>query len=114
MDVELTSDHYRRSPLVHGGLEINATPRQVTERYSTLIEDLYVQLREEEILCSFILVNDSENMYEDFSVHQRSTRPRKQPSKPNESTTKSKNIRRFSNNCNKERNDVADVCSEKK
>ena len=42
VDVEITSDHHRRSPLVQGGLEIkckftvkvpNATPRQVTECY---------------------------------------------------------------------------------
>ena len=54
-DVELTSDHYRRSPLVQGGLEIkckvtikvpNATPRQVTERYHALVKGLYVEHKE--------------------------------------------------------------------
>ena len=47
VDVELTSDHYRRTPLVQGGLEINATPRQTTERYSALVEELYVEPKEE-------------------------------------------------------------------
>ena len=78
MDVKLTSDHYRRSPLVQGGQEIkckvtvkvsNSTPRQVTERYRALIKELYVEPKEEEILGSFIVVNDSENMDKDFSIH---------------------------------------------
>ena len=47
VDVELTSDHYRRTPLVQGGLEINATPRQATERYSALVEELHVEPKEE-------------------------------------------------------------------
>ena len=58
----------------------------------------------------FIVVNDSENMDEDFSIHQRSTRPRKQSSMPNESTIKSKDIRTF---FNIERNIVAYACTEK-
>ena len=32
-------------------------------------------------------------MDEDFSIHQRSTGPKKQPSKPKESTNKSKDIK---------------------
>ena len=110
MYVKLTSDNYRRSPLVQGGLEINATPRQVTGRYSALVEELYVEPREGEILGSSILVNDSGNMDKDFSIHQRSTSPRKQPSTTNECTTKSKDIRTFSN---KERSVSAHACSKK-
>ena len=86
MDVELTSDHYISSPLVQGGLEIKckvtvkvsiATHRQLAERYRAFVEELYVEPKEKEILGSFILVNDSD-VDEDFSIHQRSTRPRKQ------------------------------------
>ena len=119
VDIKLTSDHYRSS-LVEGGLEIkckdtvkvpNATPRQVTECYCALFEELYVEPKGEEILSLSILVNDSENMDEDFSIHQRSTRPRKQPSKKNETTPKSKDITAF---FNKERNVVACACTEKK
>ena len=119
-DVELTSDHYRRSPLVQGGQEIkynvtvkvpNTTPRQVTERYCALIKEFYVEPKEEGILGSSIVINDSENMDEDFSIHQSSIRPRKQPSKLNESTTKSKGIRTFFNT---ERNVAAHACTEKK
>ena len=86
VDVELTSNHSISSPLVQVGLEIkckvavkvpSATPRQLTERYRAFVEELYVEPKEKEILGSFILVNESD-MDEDFSVHQRSTRPRKQ------------------------------------
>ena len=56
VNAELTSDHYR-SLLVKGGLEINTRSRQVTERYNALVEELYVELKEEEILGSFILSN---------------------------------------------------------
>ena len=73
MNVELTSDHYRKSTLVQGGLEINATPRQVTDHYSALVEELYVEPKEEEIFGLFILVSDSKNMDEDYSIHQRRT-----------------------------------------
>ena len=104
VDVDLTSDQYQRTPLVQGGLEINATRRQVTEHYSALVKELSVEPKEEEILGSLTLVNDIETMDEDSSIHQRNTRPMKQPGKTNESTTKSKDIRTFSN---KERNVVA-------
>ena len=60
------------------------------------------------IIGSFIVVNDSKNMDEDFSIHQRSTRPRKQPSKPNGYTIKSKDSRTF---FNKERNVGAHTCT---
>ena len=55
VDVDLTSDHYRRPPLLQGGLEIkckvtvkvpNATPRQVTECYHVLFVELYVEPQE--------------------------------------------------------------------
>ena len=49
-------------------------------------------------------------MDEGFSIHQRSTKPRKKPSKPNESTIKSKDIRTF---LNKEKNIVAHACTKK-
>ena len=102
VDVELTSDYFRL-PLVQGGIEIkckvtvkvpNATPRQVTERYRSLVEEGCDELKEEEIIVSFILVSNSKNMDEYFSINQRSARRRKQPNKPNKNTAKStvKNI----------------------
>ena len=107
VDVELTSDHYRRSPLVQGGLEIkcevtvkvsNATPKKVNERYRALVESSMLSLRQKKFLVR------------SFSIHQRSKRPRRQPNKPNESTTKSKDIRTF---FNKERNVVTHACTKK-
>ena len=62
------------------------------------------------IIGSFIVVNDSENMDEDFSIHQRSTRPRKQPSKPNGYLLNLKTAEHF---FNKERNVVAHTCTKK-
>ena len=83
-DAELTSGHYRRSPLVRDELEIklkvtfkvpNATTRQVTERYRAFVEELYVEPKKKEILGSFVLVNDSESMDEEFIILQRSFNP---------------------------------------
>ena len=45
------------------------TARQVTERYRALVEKLYVEPKEEEIIGSLIL-----NMDEDFRTQQRRTR----------------------------------------
>ena len=59
----------------------------------------------------FILVNDDENMDKDFTIRQRSTRPKKQPIELNKTGTKSKGIRTF---FNKERNVLARDCIEKK
>ena len=119
VDLELTSDHYKRSPLVQSGLEIKckvtvkvpcATPRLVTERYRAIVKEPYIEPKEEEILGSLIVIDENESMDEDFSIQQRSTRPRKQPTQPNESIIKSKDRTFF----NKERNIVAHACTENK
>ena len=71
MDVKLASDHYRRSLLVQDGLEIkcnvtvkvpNATLGKETERYHSLVEELSAEAKEDELLGSSILVNNSKNM----------------------------------------------------
>ena len=67
-----------------------ATSRQVAGSYRTLVEKLYVEPKEEKIFDSFILNTDK-----DFSINQRSTRPMKQPNKPNETTAKSKDLIKF-------------------
>ena len=64
MHAELKSRHYRRSPLVQGGMEIAclvvvtmpATLRnaKITERYMQLVKELYADPKDEEILGSFI------------------------------------------------------------
>ena len=60
----LTSEHYRRSPLLEGGLEIPCKvsvtrPRTVSnllalEKYWELVEELYAEPKNEEILGSFL------------------------------------------------------------
>ena len=64
VSVQLTSEHYRRSPIVQGGMEI---PCKVTvkipgtclnlllmEKYKQLVEELYIEPKKEEILGSFL------------------------------------------------------------
>lgn len=72
---------------------------------------VYFEPRKKESPSLFILLNDGENMDEDFTIRQRSTRPKKQPIKLNKTCAKSKDIR---NVFNKERNVVACACIEKK
>ena len=67
---KLTSMHYRRSPLVQGGIE---NPRVVTvsmpgtvinqlqmERYKPLVETLYTEPKEEEILQTFLQLENTD------------------------------------------------------
>ena len=60
----LTSEHYRRSPLIQGGLEIpckvsvimsgTVSNPLVLEKYWQLVEELYTEPKNEEILGSFL------------------------------------------------------------
>ena len=62
----LTSEHFRRSPVVHGGLEIpykvsvtmpgTVSNLLVLEKYWQLVEDLYTEPKNEEILGSFYML----------------------------------------------------------
>ena len=66
----LTSEHFRQSPVVHGGVEIPykvsvTMPRTVSNllvlgKYWQLVEDLYAEPKNEEIFVSFLhaLVTD--------------------------------------------------------
>ena len=71
MHVELTSKHFRGSPLVQGGMEIAclvvtripATRRntEITEKYLTLVKGLYAEPKKEEILGWFVdeIINEN-------------------------------------------------------
>ena len=48
---ELTSDHYRRSPLIQGGAEI---PCRVTSKCIHLVQELHKELKGKEILGYFV------------------------------------------------------------
>ena len=64
MYVKLSSRHYRRSPLVQGGIEIPCIVyfkmpstfknAQLAERYLQLVKDRYTEPKDEKILGSFI------------------------------------------------------------
>ena len=64
--VEISSDHYRRSPLVQGGLEVpcNITVKthpsfnlNVLKKYKELVNTLYAEPENEEIIGTFISMN---------------------------------------------------------
>ena len=64
VSAKLRSTNYRRSPLVQGGLEISCivtvsmsgtvVNQLLIERYKQLVEKLYIELKNEEILGSFL------------------------------------------------------------
>ena len=68
---QVTSDHYRRSPLIQGGIEI---PCKVTtkisgtvinlmimEKYTQLVQELYTEPKNKEILGSFLRAEAVDN-----------------------------------------------------
>ena len=70
----LTFNHYRRSPLVQGGLEIpcEATIRMpatiknhmVVDRFKELLNEFYTEPQEEEILGSFLAISPHDDIDE--------------------------------------------------
>ena len=66
---KLTSTHYRRSPLVQGGIEIpcvvtvsmpgTVINQLLMERYKQLVETLYTEPKEEEILGTFLQLENT-------------------------------------------------------
>ena len=81
--VTLTSEHYRRSSLVQGGMEIACPMRSsipgtcvnllVLERFKTIISENYTEPKEETILGSFWVPTTDENVgatNEDIEVRQ--------------------------------------------
>ena len=64
VNAELTSSHYRSSPLVQGGLEIrckisikmhSSFNKAVFECYKDMVKELYIEPKKEELLGSFLL-----------------------------------------------------------
>ena len=81
--VTLTSEHYRRSLLVQGGMEIASLMRSsipgicetllVLERFKAIISENYTETKEETILGSFLVPTTDENVgatNEDIGVRQ--------------------------------------------
>ena len=69
VSAKLTSVHYRRSPLVQGGIEIpcvvtvsmpgTVINQLLMERYKQLVETLYTEPKEEEILGTFLQLENT-------------------------------------------------------
>ena len=103
--VVLTSDHYRRSPLVQGGMEIackiiasmpaTCINLALMGKYKQLIEDSYTEPQKEEILGSYLnRIEDEEGEY-----HPQHTTKRNSVVKRKNVSTKAeakpKDIRKF-------------------
>lgn len=99
---ELTSDHYRRSPLIQGGIEI---PCKVTakipgtvvnllimEKYIKLVQELYTEPKDEDILGSFLQLETGNNAVARIPRAESESEPKKKKSKPEVQT---KDIRSF-------------------
>ena len=73
ISAKLTSTHYRRSPLVQGGIEIpcvvtvsmpdTVINQLLMERYKQLVEILYTEPKEEEILGTFFQLENAGEQY---------------------------------------------------
>lgn len=82
ISLELTSRHYRRSPLVQGGLEIacqltvklpgTIKNHMIMDRYKELVLNMYTEPKDEEILGSFLV-----SIQEPLSSSKKSSFPRK-------------------------------------
>ena len=101
VSAKLTSTYYRRSPLVQGGIDIPcvvAMPMPGTvinqllmERYKQLVETLYTEPKEEEILGTFLqLENTGEQDLAPVAPKQK-----KKPKCPPESDKNQKDIRSY-------------------
>ena len=101
VSAKLTSTHYRRSPLVQGGIEIpcvvtvsmpgTVINQLLMERYKQLVETLYTEPKEEEILGTFLqLENTGEQDLAPVAPKQK-----KKPKCPPESDKNQKDIRSY-------------------
>ena len=97
----LTSTHYRRSPLVQGGMEIpckisasipgTCQNLLLLERYKQLIKESYTEPENEEILGSFINVEGSK----EYQNHEPKSRRKIEQKKLKTVEVKTKDIRGF-------------------
>ena len=79
LSVTLTSEHYRRSPLVQGGMEIGCKVTTsipgtcinilILKKYQDIIEENYTEPKEEAILGSYLVPNDASGRSRSKSAH---------------------------------------------
>ena len=98
---KLTSTHYRRSPLVQGGIEIpcavtvsmpgSVINQLLMERYKQLVETLYTEPKEEEILGTFLQLENTGEQY----LAPVAPKQKKKPKCPPEGDKNKKDIRSY-------------------
>ena len=129
--VEVSSNHYRRSPLAQGGLEIScrlsvklavATIKNnmLVDRYKQILEELYEEPSEEIIMGSILLdyfeevsdIEDETNVGETAMPQNR----KRKPDKVNEKASKTSNKERDQPSCSRrnEKNFFQGLAKEKK
>ena len=101
ISAKLTSTHYRRSPLVQGGIEIPcvvtvSTPDTVInqllmKRYKQLVETLYTEPKEEEILGTFLQLENADEQY----LAPVAPKQKKKPKCPPDSDKNQKDIQSY-------------------
>ena len=88
---QLTSEHYRRSPIVQGGMEIACKVRVkipgtcvnnlLMKKYKQLVHHLYIEPKDEEILGSFLQANETTDGVEAQPASKKAKVKRKQTDK---------------------------------
>ena len=77
--VKIRGRHYRRSPLVQGGLEVpceikiamvgSIINHHLLVRYESLLKELYIEPKDEEIIGTFLLIrNEHENLNQEIEI----------------------------------------------
>ena len=86
VSAQLTSEHYRRSPIVQGGIESHKIPGTcvnilLMEKYKQLMQQLYIEPKNEETLGSFLKANETIDGVKAQSVSKKTKVKRKQTDK---------------------------------
>ena len=102
VSAQLTSEHYRQSPVVQRGMEIackvtvkiagKCVSILLMEKYKQLVQQLYIEPKNEEILGSFLQANETIDGVETQPVPKKAKVKRKQTDK---TVNRQKDIRHF-------------------
>ena len=103
--VKIRGRHYRRSPLVQGGLEVpceikitmvgSIINHHLLVQYESLLKELYIEPKDEEIIGTFLSIrNEHENVNQEIEIETEAvqTEPLKKTGQ-NKTEVKSKDIR---------------------
>ena len=106
VEVKALGRHYRRNPLVQGGLEVpcrikitmlgSIVNHLLLVRYETLLKDLYIETKDEAIIGTFLSIRNKHENVEEMEIEievQKRGRPKKTGQKKEKKEVKSKDIR---------------------